>query len=40
MLAGASSKFTEQIQVTKTNDRPDLSPEGAPDIDKTENVTL
>jgi hypothetical protein len=24
--------------MTKTNDRPDLSSEGAPDIDKTENV--
>jgi hypothetical protein len=27
--------WTEAVQVTKTNDRPDLSSEGAPDIDKT-----
>jgi hypothetical protein len=26
---------TEAVRVTKTNDRPDLSSEGAPDIDKT-----
>jgi hypothetical protein len=25
---------TEAVQVTKTNDRPDLSTEGAPDIEK------
>jgi hypothetical protein len=38
MLARASSKstyWTEAVQVTKTNDRPDLSSEGAPAIDKT-----
>jgi hypothetical protein len=29
---------TEVVQVTKTNDRPDLSSEGAPDIDKTVDV--
>jgi hypothetical protein len=29
---------TEAVQVTKTNDRPDLSSEGTPDIDKTVNV--
>jgi hypothetical protein len=26
--------WTEAVQVTKINDRPDLSSEGAPDIDK------
>jgi hypothetical protein len=31
--------WTEAVQVTKTNDRPDLSSEGAPDIDKTVTVT-
>jgi hypothetical protein len=30
---------TEAVQVTKSNDRPDLSPEGALDIDKTVTVT-
>jgi hypothetical protein len=30
--------WTEAVQMTKTNDRPDLSSEGAPDIDKTVNV--
>jgi hypothetical protein len=30
--------WTEAVQVTKTNDRPDLSSEGAPYIDKTVNV--
>jgi hypothetical protein len=30
--------WTEAVQVTKTNDRPDLSSEGAPDIHKTVNV--
>jgi hypothetical protein len=29
---------TEAVQVTNTNDRPDLSSEGAPDIDKTVTV--
>jgi hypothetical protein len=29
---------TEAVQVTNTDDRPDLSSEGAPDIDKTVNV--
>jgi hypothetical protein len=29
---------TEAVQVTNTEDRPDLSSEGAPDIDKTLNV--
>jgi hypothetical protein len=31
--------WTEAVQVTKTNDRPDLSSEGAPDIDKTVTAT-
>jgi hypothetical protein len=30
--------WTEAVQVTTKNDRPDLSSEGAPDIDKTVNV--
>jgi hypothetical protein len=30
--------WTEAVQVTNTDDRPDLSSEGAPDIDKTVNV--
>jgi hypothetical protein len=30
--------WTEAVQVTNTDDRPDLSSEGAPDIDKTGNV--
>jgi hypothetical protein len=30
--------WTEAVQVTKTNERPDLSSEGAPDIDKTVTV--
>jgi hypothetical protein len=30
---------TEAIQVTNTDDRPDLSSEGVPGIDKTVNVT-
>jgi hypothetical protein len=30
--------WTEAFQVTKTNDRPDLSSEGAHDIDKTVTV--
>jgi hypothetical protein len=30
--------WTEAVQVTNTDDRPDLSTEGAPDIDKTINV--
>jgi hypothetical protein len=41
MLAKASSKllyWTEAVQVAKTNDRPDLSSEGAPDNDKTVTV--
>jgi hypothetical protein len=29
---------TEAVQVTNTDDRPDLSSEGSPDIDKTLNV--
>jgi hypothetical protein len=29
---------TEAVQVTKTNNRPDITTEGAPDIDKTVNV--
>jgi hypothetical protein len=31
---------TEAVQVTKTNDRPDLSSEGAPDIEKNKTVTV
>jgi hypothetical protein len=36
MLARPSRKCTalEAVQVTKSNDRPDLSSEGAPDIEK------
>jgi hypothetical protein len=37
-VAGESQQqiyWTEAVQVTETNDRPDLSSEGAPDIDKT-----
>jgi hypothetical protein len=30
--------WTEAVRVTKTNDRPDFSSEGAPDIDKTVTV--
>jgi hypothetical protein len=30
--------WTEAVQVTNTDDRPDLSSEGAPDINKTVNV--
>jgi hypothetical protein len=30
--------WTEAVHVAKTNDRPDLSSEGAPDIDKTVTV--
>jgi hypothetical protein len=30
--------WIETVQVTNTDDRPDLSSEGAPDIDKTVNV--
>jgi hypothetical protein len=30
--------LSEAVQVTYTDDRPDLSSEGAPDIDKTVNV--
>jgi hypothetical protein len=30
--------WTEAVQVTKTNDRPDLSSEGASNIDKTVTV--
>jgi hypothetical protein len=30
--------WTEAVQVTNTDDRPDLPSEGAPDIDKTVNV--
>jgi hypothetical protein len=30
--------WTEAVQATNTDDRPDLSSEGAPDIDKTVNV--
>jgi hypothetical protein len=30
--------WTEAVQVINTDDRPDLSSEGAPDIDKTVNV--
>jgi hypothetical protein len=30
--------WTEAVQVTKTNNRPNLSSEGAPDIDKTVTV--
>jgi hypothetical protein len=30
--------WTEVVQVTNTDDRPELSSEGAPDIDKTVNV--
>jgi hypothetical protein len=34
MLAEYLLNCTEAVQVTKTNDRPDLSSEGAPDIEK------
>jgi hypothetical protein len=32
--------WTEAVQVTKTNDRPDLSSEEAPNIDRAVIVTL
>jgi hypothetical protein len=32
------SYWTEGVQVTNTDDRPDLTSEGTPDIDKTANV--
>jgi hypothetical protein len=34
----ASSNISEVVQVTNTDDRPDLSSEGAPYTDKTVNV--
>jgi hypothetical protein len=40
-VAGKSQQqnyWTEAVQVTNTDDRPDLSSEGAPNIDKTVNV--
>jgi hypothetical protein len=36
---GQQQKYwTEAVQVTNTDDRPDLSSEGAPDIDKKVNI--
>jgi hypothetical protein len=32
--------WTEAVQVTKTNDRPDLTSEGAPDIEKNSNSQI
>jgi hypothetical protein len=39
LVPGYITRGSLQSQVTKTNDRPDLSSEGAPDIDKTVTVT-